>query len=77
MGKKLGCFVVFSIFKNTILLANFYLIFATFWYLIGGSSGAEASGSNRRVLSLVTLVGARAVWVSNKNKEQTTKYDSY
>ena len=28
-----------------------------FWYLIGGGSGAEASGTNRRVLSLITYFG--------------------
>ena len=53
--------MVFFIFKNTRLSANLHLIFARVWYFIGGGSGAEASGSNRRVLSLVTLVGARAV----------------
>ena len=58
---KLECFVVFFIFKNTRLPANIRLIFARFWYFIGGGSGAEASGSNHKVLSLVTLVGAKAV----------------
>ena len=49
---------MFSTFKNKRLSANLRLIFARFWYFIGGGSGAEASGSNRRVFF---LVGARAV----------------
>ena len=60
-GKKLKYFVVFSTFKNTRLPVNFCLIFARFWYLIGDGSGVEASDSNCRVLSLVTLLGARTV----------------
>ena len=46
--------MVFSTLKNTRLSANFRLIFTRFGYLIGGGSGAEASGTNRRVLSLIT-----------------------
>ena len=56
-GKKLGYFVVFSTLKNTRLSANLHLIFTRFGYLIGGGSGAEASGTNRRVLSLITYFG--------------------
>ena len=49
--------MVFSTLKNTRLSANLRLIFARFGYLIGSGSGAEASGTNRRVLSLITYFG--------------------
>ena len=49
--------MVFSTLKNTRLSANLRLIFTRFGYLIGGGSGAEASGTNRRVLSLITYFG--------------------
>ena len=49
--------MVFFTLKNTRLPTNLRLIFARFEYLIGSGSGAEASGSNRRVLSLITCLG--------------------
>ena len=49
--------MVFSTLKNTRLSANLRLIFARFGYLIGGGSGVDASGTNRRVLSLITYFG--------------------
>ena len=49
--------MVFFTLKNTRLWANLRQFFARFGYLIGGGSGVEASGSNRRVLSWITYFG--------------------
>ena len=48
-GKKLRCFVVFSILENTRLIANLRLIFVRLWHLISGGSDVKASSSNRVV----------------------------